>query len=132
MTGMRPIVVYDDTCGMCRRSVRWVRRLDWLRRLDDLGYSVAVERYPEIGRGALGDGLRVRYPDGSVTLGVDAVRAIGIRTPLGALGAWTLYLPGLHALGARGYAEIAKRRRPEGAACPLPDRYARGAVYETT
>ncbi|MGI9116280.1 MAG: thiol-disulfide oxidoreductase DCC family protein [Gaiellales bacterium] len=129
---MRPIVVYDDTCGMCRRSVRWVRRLDWLRRLDDMGYSVAVQRYPEIGRGALGDGLRVRFPDGRVALGVDAVRAIAIRTPLGALGAWTLYVRGLHALGARGYAEIARRRRPEGAACPLPDRYARGAVYETT
>ena len=125
---MRPIVVYDDTCGMCRRSARWVRRLDWLRRLDDQGYSVAVERFPEIGRGALGDGLRVRFPDGSVALGADAVRSIAIRTPLGALGAWTLYVPGLRALGARGYAAIARRRRPEGAACPLPARYARGSV----
>jgi predicted DCC family thiol-disulfide oxidoreductase YuxK len=125
---MRPIVVYDDSCGMCRRSVRWVRRLDWLRRLDDMGYSEAVARYPEIGRGALGDGLRVRYPDGSVALGVDSVRAIAIRTPLGALGAWALYVPGLHALGARGYAEIAKRRRPEGTACPLPPRYDCGSV----
>ena len=125
---MRPIVVYDDACGMCRRSVRWVRRLDWLRRLDDMGYSQAVARFPEIGRGALGDGLRVRYPDGTVALGVDAVRAIAIRTPLGAVGAWTLYLPGLHGLGARAYAGVARRRRPEGAACPLPERYARGSV----
>ncbi len=125
---MRPIVVYDDTCGMCRRSVRWVRRLDWLRRLDDLGYSEAVVRYPEIGRGQLGDGLRVRFASGDVALGVDAVRSIAIRTPLGALGAWALYLPGLHALGARGYAELARRRRPEGAACPLPRRYDVGSV----
>jgi predicted DCC family thiol-disulfide oxidoreductase YuxK len=129
---MRPIVVYDDTCGMCRNSVRWVRRLDWLRRLDDMGYSVAVERYPEIARGALGDGLRVRFPDGDVSVGVDAVRSIAMRTPVGALGAWVFYLPGLHALGARGYGQIAKRRRPEDAACPLPSRYARGSVYETT
>ena len=83
----KPIVVYDDTCGMCRNSTLWVRRLDWLRRLDDLGYSQAVERYPEIGRGELGDGLRLRYPDGSVALGVDAIRGIAMRTPLGALGA---------------------------------------------
>lgn len=128
----KPIVVYDDTCGMCRNSARWVRRLDWLQRLDDMGYSVAVERYPEIGRGALGDGLRVRFDDGSVALGVDAVRAIAIRTPLGALGAWALYLPPGRAVGARLYARMAARRRPEGAACPLPDRYARGSVYETT
>jgi predicted DCC family thiol-disulfide oxidoreductase YuxK len=130
--GMRPIVVYDDTCGMCRNSVRWVRRLDWLRRLDDLGYSVAVERYPEIGRGQLGDGLRVRFASGDVALGIDAVRSIAIRTPLGALGAWALYVPGLHELGSLGYAQIAKRRRPEGTACPLPSRYERGSVNETT
>jgi predicted DCC family thiol-disulfide oxidoreductase YuxK len=129
---MRPIVVYDDTCGMCRNSVRWVRRLDWLRRLDDMGYSIAVERYPEVGRGQLGDGLRVRFPSGDVALGIDAVRSIAIRTPLGALGAWALYVPGLHELGSLGYAQIAKRRRPEGAACPLPSRYERGSVYETT
>ncbi len=128
----KPIVVYDDTCGMCRNSVRWVRRLDWLQRLDDLGYSIAVERYPEVGRGALGDGLRVRFDDGSVALGVDAVRAIAIRTPLGVLGAWVLYLPPGRALGARLYGRMAARRRPEGVACPLPDRYARGSVYETT
>lgn len=129
---MRPIVVYDDTCGMCRRSVGWVRRLDWLRRLDDMGYSVAVVRHPEVGRGALGDGLRVRFPNGDVALGIDAVRSIAIRTPLGALGAWALYIPGVHGLGARGYAQIAKRRRPEGVACPLPGRYPRGSVNETT
>ncbi len=101
-----------------------VRRFDWLRRLDDMGYSEAEQRYPEVARGAVGEGLRVRYPDGSVAIGVDAVRAIAIRTPLGALGAWALYVPGLHRLGAVGYAQIAKRRNPQGAACPLPGRYA--------
>jgi predicted DCC family thiol-disulfide oxidoreductase YuxK len=128
----RPTVIYDDRCGMCRRSARTVRRLDWLARLDDMGYSVAEQRYPEVARGALGEGIRLRYPDGSVAIGIDAVRGIAIRTPLGALGAWALYLPGLRSLGALGYAQIAKRRNPEGAACPLPARYERGVEYETT
>lgn len=128
----RPIVIYDDRCGMCRRSARTVRRFDWLGRLDDMGYSEAEHRYPEVARGALGEGIRLRYPDGSVAIGIDAVRGIAIRTPLGALGAWALYLPGLRGLGALGYAQIAKRRNPEGDACPLPRRYARGSEYETT
>jgi len=129
----KPIVIYDDRCGMCRRSARMVRRFDWLRRLDDMGYSEAEARFPEVARGAVGEGLRVRYPEGSVAIGIDAVRAIALRTPLGAPFAWVLYLPGLHARGALGYAQIAKRRNPEGEACPLPDRYAaRGSVYETT
>jgi hypothetical protein len=100
--------------------MRMLRALDWLRRLDRLGYSQAVDRYPEIGRGALGEGLRVRFPDGSVTLGVDAVRSAAIRTPLGALGAWTLYVPGVHGIGARLYARLAARRMALGGACELP------------
>jgi predicted DCC family thiol-disulfide oxidoreductase YuxK len=116
----RPIVVYDDSCAFCTRSVRLLGALDWLRRLDRLGYSEAVVRYPEIGRGSLGDGLRVRFLDGSVALGVDAVRSAAIRTPLGALGAWLLYVPGLHALGARVYAAVAARRMRLGASCKLP------------
>ena len=129
---MKPLVIYDDTCAMCRGSARWVRRLDWLRRLDDMGYSVAVQRYPEIGRGALGDGLRLRYGDGTVALGIDAVRGIAVRTPLGTLGAWALYVPQIRRLGARAYALNAKRRRPEDVACPLPARYERGSEYDTT
>jgi predicted DCC family thiol-disulfide oxidoreductase YuxK len=116
----RPIVVYDDQCTFCGRSMRLLRRLDWLRRLDRLGYSEAVERYPEVGRGELGDGLRVRFPDGSVRLGVDAVRSAAIRTPLGALGAWTLYVPGLHGLGAKAYGALAARRMRLGASCEVP------------
>jgi hypothetical protein len=100
--------------------MRMLRALDWLRRLDRLGYSEAVVRYPELGRGALGDGLRVRFPDGSVALGVDAVRSAAIRTPLGALVAWPLYLPGLHGIGARLYARVAARRMALGGACELP------------
>jgi predicted DCC family thiol-disulfide oxidoreductase YuxK len=122
----RPIVVYDDQCAFCTRSIRMLQRLDWLRRLDRLGYSQAVQRYPEIGRGALGDGLRVRFADGSVAVGVDAVRSAAIRTPLGALGAWTLYVPGLHALGARAYAALAARRMRLGGSCELPAAAATG------
>lgn len=118
----RPLVVYDDSCAFCTRSVRLLRRLDWLRRLDDEGYSTASERFPEIGRGALGEGLRVRFADGSVTLGADAVRSAAMRTPLGALVAWPLYVPGLHRLGTLAYGAIAARRRRRGGACALPAR----------
>jgi hypothetical protein len=130
--GDRPTVIYDDRCGMCRRSALMVRRFDWLGLLDDMGYSEAEQRYPEVARGELGEGIRLRYPDGSVTIGIDAVRAIAIRTPLGALAAWALYLPGVRELGALVYAQVARRRNPEGEACPLPRRYARASEYETT
>jgi predicted DCC family thiol-disulfide oxidoreductase YuxK len=113
-------MVYDDSCAFCTRSMRLLGALDWLRRVDRLGYSLAVDRYPEVGRGALGEGLRMRYPDGSVAVGVDAVRAAGIRTPVGALVSWPLYLPVIHGLGARAYRFIAARRMALGGSCELP------------
>jgi len=114
-----PIVVYDDACGFCARSVRLMTGLDWLGRLDRLGYSVAVERYPEVARGLLDEGVRVRFPDGTVTVGIDAVRSALVRTPLGALPAALLYLPPVRLLGARVYRFVAAHRRRD-LACPVP------------
>lgn len=73
-------------------------------------YDEAARIWAEVDRDALGDGLRVRFPDGSVTIGIDAVRSIAIRMPLTALPALLLWVPGLHRLGARGYALVAARR----------------------
>ncbi len=64
----------------------------------------------------------MRFADGSVTLGADAVRSAAMRTPLGALVAWPLYVPGLHRLGTLAYGAIAARRRRRGGACALPAR----------
>jgi predicted DCC family thiol-disulfide oxidoreductase YuxK len=116
-----PIIVYDDACGFCTRSVRLLTRLDWLRRLDRLGYSVAVERYPEVSRGLLDEGVRVRFPDHTVTVGIDAVRSALVRTPLGLLPAALLYIPPVRWVGARVYRLVAARRRRD-LACPVPDR----------
>ena len=116
----KPIVVFDGGCRMCQRQMRRIRQLDWLRRFDGLEYDVAVQRFPEVARGLLGDGLRVRFPDRTVTVGIDAVRSIAMRLPLTVLLAWTLYLPGVHWLGDRVYRAVARRRSTE--ACELPPR----------
>ncbi|MEC9372861.1 MAG: DCC1-like thiol-disulfide oxidoreductase family protein, partial [Planctomycetota bacterium] len=33
MSGARDTLYYDGACGLCIRSVKWLRRLDWLGRL---------------------------------------------------------------------------------------------------
>ncbi len=110
----RPVVVFDGGCSFCRRQERRIRRLDWLGRFDTLDYDSAVAIWPEVGRGALGDGLRVRFPDSSVTVGIDAVRSIAVRLPLSALPALLLWVPGLRALGAKAYGVVSRRRRRDG------------------
>lgn len=106
----RPVVVFDGGCSYCRRQERRIRRLDWRGQFDTMPYDAAVELWPEVGRGTLGDGLRVRFPDASVTVGIDAVRSIAVRLPLTAIPALALWVPGLRRLGAIAYGIIARRR----------------------
>jgi predicted DCC family thiol-disulfide oxidoreductase YuxK len=112
----RPTVVFDGGCSFCRRQERRIRRLDWLGRFDTCTYDDAVEVWPEVGRGTLGDGLRVRFPDGTVTVGVDAVRSIAVRLPLTSLPSLLLWVPGLHGIGAWGYGIVARRRQRDSTA----------------
>lgn len=120
-TTQRPTVVFDGGCSFCRRQERRVRRLDWLGRFDTRAYDDAVVDWPEVGRGMLGDGLRVRFADSSVTVGVDAVRSIAIRLPATVLPALLLWVPGIYQLARVGYGVVARRRRRDAAddACAL-------------
>jgi predicted DCC family thiol-disulfide oxidoreductase YuxK len=120
-TEPRATVVFDGGCQYCRRQERRIRRLDWTHAFESMPYDTAVEHWPEVARGTLGDGLRVRFPDGSVTIGIDAVRSIAIRLPLMALPALLLWIPPLRALGAVAYRFVAARRlrdADDGASCP--------------
>lgn len=121
-TREKPFVVFDGGCSFCRRQERRIRRLDWFGRFDAVTYDAAVQVWPEVARGTLGDGLRVRFPDGSVTVGIDAVRSIAVRLPLTALPALLLWLPGFRHVGAAVYRFIAKHRKrdaddTDGATC---------------
>ena len=113
------LVIFDDTCSMCTRSVRFVRAFDWLARFRYTGFSTAAANIPELSAANLESGLRVRLADGSFRVGIDAVRSIAMRTPLGALLAWLLYVPPVHRIGDRAYRAVAARRHNS---CRLPRR----------
>lgn len=108
-------VIFDGGCAFCRRQARTIARLDWLRRFTSVPYDDAVNVWPEVARGTLGDGLRVRFADGTVRIGIDAVRSIALRMPLTAIPALLLWLPGFHRLGDVAYRFVARRRRRDTA-----------------
>lgn len=112
----RTLVVFDDTCRMCTRSVRFVQAFDWLRRFQYAGFSTAATALPEVAQSELDEGIRVRHRDGSITIGIDAVRSIMMRTPLGVLVGWLLYVPPIRAVGDRVYRFVAARR---GTSCRI-------------
>jgi predicted DCC family thiol-disulfide oxidoreductase YuxK len=117
MMSERDVIFYDGACGMCRRSTRWLSRLDWLGRLDIRDLTrVAPEELP-VDQDAAMRGMPMRTRGGRVHVGFPAVRRALAQTPLGLLPALILYLPGVSRAGRAVYDRIAANRSRE--ACEI-------------
>lgn len=107
-------VLYDDGCGLCTRTVRALRRLDWLGRLRFVDINEHWERldsmYPGVSRDACVDEMHVVSATGAVTAGFDGVRTIAWQVPLLLWMAPLLYVPGVHTVGRRVYRYVATHR----------------------
>lgn len=113
----RDTLYYDGACGLCRRSARALRRLDWLGRLrfEDMT-AVPPESLPVSFDDAM-RGIPMRTGDGRTLVGYPAVRRALLQTPLGCLPALLMYLPGISHAGRAVYARIAANRAR--AACSI-------------
>lgn len=125
---MRDTCFYDGACGLCRRSVRILKTLDWFGSLafQDLTRAQqgdGPEDLPVPLETALrgmpmrcGDGVRIlgfrlaRHTRGRVLVGFPAVRRALLQTPIGSLPAALLYLPVVSWVGFQVYALIAANR----------------------
>ena len=107
-------LLYDGACGLCSRTAALVRSLDcrghvWL--LDVASDWLNVERrYPFLRRDDCLSEIHLVAPDGRVTAGFDAFRALLRVLPL----TWPLlpllYVPGARAVGRRVYRAMARHR----------------------
>jgi predicted DCC family thiol-disulfide oxidoreductase YuxK len=111
------LVVWDDTCGFCGRTIAWLRRLDWLA-VHRVEGSSRPEALAEAGLSAAdaADEITLRA-DGETTGGYDAIRRMLEVTPLGFLWAPALACPPLASVGRAVYRRVAARRH-----CLLPPR----------
>lgn len=121
----RHALIYDGGCGLCRRTVAVLRRLDVLGRIEYWNvheWPKVTARFPGLDRAACLDEMHVVTPGGRVRTGFHAYRAIAWGIP----AAWPLlpllYVPGVPAAGRRVYAAVAARRHRGG--CELPARTA--------
>ena len=105
------VCYYDGRCGLCRGTTRWLRRLDWLDRLEirDMNAVSAEELPVPIERAA--EGMPMRTSDGRALIGFPAVRRALRATPIGSLPAALLYLPGVSHVARYMYGYVAIRRR---------------------
>ena len=114
MTTRRVAVLFDGDCGLCQRTVRTLRRLDLLRRLEF--YDVSREwgeiqkRFPRLEQAACLEEMHVIRADGGVATGFDGYREIAKQVPLGWLFLPVLYLPGVRKAGQAVYRRVAGNR----------------------
>ncbi len=110
----RAVVLYDGSCQFCQRSVRILKRLDWLGKLAfQNGRDTA--RLPPCDEPLLPERLieemHVVTPDRKhAHAGFRAFRWMAWRLPLTFPVAPFLYVPGVLWLGNKAYAWVAKHR----------------------
>ena len=110
----KAVVLYDGECPLCRRGVRILAKLDWLKRFhcqncrDTANLPPCAEpRVPE----KLIEQMHVVTPDRRHPyVGYKALRWMAWRLPLTVLIAPLLYVPGMLWLGNRAYLWVAKNR----------------------
>lgn len=105
----RDICYFDSECGLCRRSVRLLRKLDWLNRLDFQDLATAVEVLRISPEQAL-RGMPLKTAHGQILIGFKALRRALLQTPLGFVPACLAHIPLVSHLGSALYTFIAARR----------------------
>ncbi len=108
------VVLFDGRCPLCQRSMRSLKRLDWLRRLhfqDCRDLAALPPSAVPLDPKRMLDEMHLVTPDRKrVYTGYRAFRWIAWRIPVLAPFAWLLYLPGMPWLGTKAYRWVARNR----------------------
>jgi predicted DCC family thiol-disulfide oxidoreductase YuxK len=117
------LVLYDGGCGLCRKTVVVLSRLDLLHRIRAVDVVGDWERlsvtFPLLVRDACLTEMHVITGDGRVNTGFDAYRALAWVLPVGWVLLPILYAPGVGALGRRVYRLVASHRTTTSCALPV-------------
>jgi predicted DCC family thiol-disulfide oxidoreductase YuxK len=132
----RALVLYDGQCPLCRKSVKVLRRLDWLAALGyvDVRSPEELRRCtPPVAPERLLEEMHLLTPGREeVYHGFKAFRWMAWRLPVLWFLVPLLYLPGAESLGQRAYLWVARNRLNlvpcHGGVCTLPVRPTPGQV----
>jgi predicted DCC family thiol-disulfide oxidoreductase YuxK len=116
MRSAQATLIYDGTCGFCRRWVDRVGRWDRHRRLDLVPYQTAdlEARFPSVTRTECAQRIHLIAVDGTVFRGAAAGREVLRRLPAGWLWVLPFHLPGGLRIAERIYLWITHRWGPLG------------------
>lgn len=105
-------VIYDGECGLCRRSMNVLRKLDeeGVLELVEAQTPGVRERFPWIPPEAYARGLQVIEPGGKTTEGAAAVERLCAIIPAGRRVGWLYRIPFARPIADRVYAWISRNR----------------------
>ena len=108
---MGRLVIYDDRCGFCLKSVRWLQHLDTrgVHRYEGSS-NEAILRQTGITADEADRELKL-VANGEVYGGFDAVREVLRALPASSFWAPLLGLPPIRWIGRRVYRAVASRRK---------------------
>ena len=113
MHSPRSKLIFDDRCGLCQKSVLFLRGLDWFKTIDFIPLSQAAELMARhyITAQAMEAAMHHVSLSDQVTNGAHALRVFGMKIPLLFPCALLLYLPFVLRLANRLYTTVASRRQ---------------------
>jgi hypothetical protein len=116
-------VLFDGSCGICRKTVAVISALDVMQRIeirDALGeWPLLSSRFPSLTQAQCLESMRVVRDDGRIYDGFEGYRALAWAIPLWWPLLPFLYLPPVPLIGRGVYGRVAVGRHAAG--CPLPE-----------
>ena len=108
----RPVVVYDGECPFCLKHVDRMQRRDPNKVFEyqPRQASGLEDRFPILAEGDFNSGMRLIHPDGSVSVGADAIYNIARQLKGWKYLAWMYRIPVLNTVCRASYAWIARNR----------------------
>lgn len=117
-------LIFDGDCGICRRSVDWVRKVDRDGRIEPVPYqaSSVEERFPGIPRSDMESAMQLVASDGRRWQGARAAEELLRLVPGWSLLAPFFRVPGVRWVAGHVYRAVARNRRHLGCGehCALP------------
>lgn len=99
--------------------MRWLRRLDWLGRLDVRDLHQTPESELPVSMAVANTGMPMGARDGRVLVGYPAMRRALLQTPIGFFPALLMYLPVVSHIGRRVYKLVAANRPCNKGKCSI-------------
>jgi predicted DCC family thiol-disulfide oxidoreductase YuxK len=124
-SGLKVTVVFDGSCGMCKRSLAIVKALDWTNALDTMNlrdWDSVSSCFPQLDEEACTRDMHSVDVTGTARAGFHAYQTIAWRLPLAAPLAWLLYIPPIPRIGHALYRRVADGRITGGCGdqvCPI-------------